>query len=268
MPIARLKDIDLYYEVHGEGEPLLLIAGLASDCQSWQLVINGLSKQFKLIIFDNRGIGRSSSVELPYTIKHLADDINELLNYLNIEAAHILGHSMGGFIAQELAINYPHRIYKLILESTAPFSSKRNNYLFENMLKALESGIDYDLWIRNFLFWIYTPKLLNNKRNIENLVQFVMENPYPQSNRSFQQQIEATSNFNSTERLYKVEAETLVLIGEEDILIKPKESELLYQGISRATYPVYIEKAAHANHNENPKAFIHAVISFIYKYVR
>lgn len=268
MPVAQVNNINIYYEIHGEGEPLVLVAGLGSDSQSWQFVINDLSNHFQTIIFDNRGVGRSDSPSPPYSIEDMATDLLKLLDYLNIERMHILGHSMGGFIAQEFAIKYPERVRKLILESTAPISSKRNNFLFNNLYKAWKSGMDMELWLQQFLFWIFSTKTMENEKFISSYVKYTLDYPYPQSIEGFHGQIKAIEEFDARNKLHKIQSETLIMIGEEDILIKPKEAELLYQGISRSSYPTYIEKAAHSIHSEASKSFTNSVLGFLYKYVR
>ena len=150
MPIARINNIDCYYEIHGNGSPLVLIAGLASDSQSWQPVLGRLTKHFKVIIFDNRGIGRTRYPQESFQISTLAQDTVCLLEHLAIEKADILGHSMGGYIAQEIAIEYPQKVNRLILVSTRAASSLRTKSIFTEMLKILESGKNYDLFIRKF----------------------------------------------------------------------------------------------------------------------
>lgn len=268
MPTAQVNKINIYYEVHGEGEPLVLIAGLGSDSQSWQFVINSISKHFQVIILDNRGVGRSDSSAPPYSIKNMAKDIVSLMDYLKLDAAHILGHSMGGYIAQEIAINYPDRVLKLILESTAPFSSARNNILFDTFFRSWKSGMDMELWLRQFLFWLFTPKTFQNEKFINSYIKYTLDYPYPQSIEGFHGQVQAIAGFNSTDSLHKIQSETLIIIGEEDILIRPKEADLLYQGISRASYPTYMENAAHNIHGEASKNFTNSVLGFLYKYVR
>ena len=114
MPTVRVGDINMYYEIHGKGEPLLLIMGLGSDLTSWIFQIPEFSKKYRVIAFDNRGVGRSDAPDVPYSTAMMADDTTGLLDALGIERAHILGLSMGGFIAQELALKYPQRVKSLI----------------------------------------------------------------------------------------------------------------------------------------------------------
>jgi len=118
MPAAKIDGINMAYDVSGHGEPLVMIMGLGGTRQSWVFQKRTFSKHFKVITFDSRGMGKSDKPSETFTIKTMADDTIELMNHLNIDKAHILGVSHGGRVAQEVAINYPDRIIKLVLAST------------------------------------------------------------------------------------------------------------------------------------------------------
>jgi pimeloyl-ACP methyl ester carboxylesterase len=268
MPLTKINNTEIYYESHGEGDPLILIAGLASDCQTWQFVINTLSNHFRTIIFDNRGVGRSGTPAAPYCIEDMAEDVVGLMDYLDIPSAHILGHSMGGYIAQQFAISYPERVKKLVLENTSPNSSIRNNILFKNLYLSWKSGIDMEIWLSQFFLWILSQRSIVDERFFNSIIKYTLDYPYPQQLEGFLGQINAIENFNAEKKLSKIVAETLIIIGEEDILIRPKEAELLYQGITRASYPNYVERTGHSIHLESPKIFGNSVLGFLYKYVR
>ncbi len=268
MPIAKLDHIKLYYEVHGKGEPLLMLTDLADDIQTWQFIISNLSKHFQLILVDNRGSGRSDTPNTEYSIEQFADDSIALLDFLNISQAHLLGHGMGGFIAQEIAIRHPERVLKLVLECTAPYSTIRNNQLYRIFEELIENEIDKALWYKTFYYWLYSHKFLMDFEFMDALIQFNLNYPHAQSIIGFKRQIEAVSKFDSRTQLSKITAETLVIIGEEDILVRAKDAEKLYQGITMASYPIFIENCAHTIHNEDPKTFVHTILGFLYKYIR
>ena len=118
MPKIQSNGIELYYEVHGEGRPLVLISGLGYSSWQWHKMVPFLAEHFQVIIFDNRGVGESDKLEGPYSAQLLAADTVGLLDALGLEKAIIAGHSMGGFIAQAIALDYPQRVEKLILCST------------------------------------------------------------------------------------------------------------------------------------------------------
>ncbi|HVN17023.1 MAG TPA: alpha/beta hydrolase, partial [Anaerolineales bacterium] len=118
MPKITSNGIGLYYEIHGSGRPLVLISGLGYSLWQWHRMVPLLAKHFQVITFDNRGVGQSDKPAGPYSAQMLAADVVGLLDALHIEKAIIAGHSMGGFIAQALALGFPERVEKLILCST------------------------------------------------------------------------------------------------------------------------------------------------------
>lgn len=118
MPKAKIGEIQIYYEEYGEGPPLIMILGLGQDTATWEFQITEFSKQFRLIVLDNRDSGKSSRCSETYTTETMARDTLGLMDYLGIERSHLLGTSMGGMIAQHVALMAPERVISLILAST------------------------------------------------------------------------------------------------------------------------------------------------------
>src|SRR4029077_10122354 len=110
MTTAKFDSIELYYEEHGRGDPLLLIMGLAADSTAWIFQVPDFARRYRTITFDNRGVGRSSKPPGPYTIHEMADDAVALLDALDVRRAHVVGVSMGGMIAQEIVLRHPSRV--------------------------------------------------------------------------------------------------------------------------------------------------------------
>lgn len=133
MSVIQVNGIDLYYNIQGpsENESLLLIAGFDSDSSTWATMMRSLVKQYQVLRFDNRGVGQSEAPDSPYSIKQMAADAAALLDYLSISQVHVAGHSMGGQIAQELALAYPEKIQSLILLS----SWARGDEKFNSLIK-------------------------------------------------------------------------------------------------------------------------------------
>ncbi len=262
MPKAKLKDLTLYYEIHGKSFPILLMAGLGSDSSSWLGVTRKLSKNFQIIVFDNRGSGRSEIPEEKYSIRQMADDAIRLLDYLNIKKCHVIGHSMGGYIAQELAINYPERVDKLILESTSFVSSKRNNTLFLDFYKELQREKNLEAWIRRWTQLLFSPKCLTRKTFIETFVKNGANYPYAQQTSGFKGQIEAIASFDTRKRMGRIKAKTLVIEGKEDMLIFSKEAEALAKNIPGSIFKS-LKDTAHCIHIESPDLFVKVVMKFL-----
>lgn len=261
MPTVRIKNIDCYYEIHGNARPLILISGLASDSQSWQPILDDLARHFKVVIFDNRGTGRTRYPPEIFQISTLAFDTVCLLDELGIEKADILGHSMGGCIAQEIAIEYPERVNKLILANTCASLSSKNKLLFGSLLKTLESG-NYELFIREFFRLIFTPEYLGNKEKIESAVRFFLDWPFPVTAEGFRLQLEALNNFNSQDRLGKIRSEALLMTGRKDILVTPEETQLLADKIP-SVKPLCLENTAHSLQVEQPRFFVDCITKFL-----
>lgn len=262
MPKIKLGNLVFYYEVNGRGEPLLLIAGLGSDSSSWAGVVEMFSARFRTVVFDNRGTGRSDIMRKPYTIRRMADDAVRLLDHLKIERAHVIGHSMGGYIAQEIAINYPGSVNKLILESTASVSSKRNNALFFEFSKKLREKEDFEEWIRTWTFWLFSPKRFDDGTFVSTFIRKAAEYPYPASVEGFKAQTESIAKFDSRGRLSAIKAKTLIIGGEDDILIRPDETGALAKQI-RGSVIKMIKGSAHYVHIENPALFTKITADFL-----
>jgi pimeloyl-ACP methyl ester carboxylesterase len=145
MPTATLPTgIDLYYEVHGQGEPLVLIPATGFSAEVWQpYQVPGLSKDLRVIIFDQRGTGRSSTPKGVYAIEQMAADTVALLNHLGIEQAHILGHSMGGRIGLAMALDFPGRVKSLILAASGSGPAARTG---DECIPGLPYHLVYD-WV-------------------------------------------------------------------------------------------------------------------------
>ena len=262
MPIAKLKDISIYYEVYGKGVPLLLIGGLGSDSASWFAVVNDFSKYFQTIVFDNRGCGRSDSPNEAYSVSSMAEDTIKLLDFLKINKTHIIGHSMGGYIAQELAIKYPERVDKLILASSAPISSKRNNIFFKDIYNQIEREGRCEHLIRRWTFWLFTPKLFEDSKFMDMFITNSMKYPYSQKPEGFKNQVEAIISFDARDKIKNIKAKTLILEGKYDILITPEEAEILAQSIRGSTYQL-LDGVAHCIQIENPKLFTDTALRFL-----
>jgi 3-oxoadipate enol-lactonase len=261
MAIAKINDIECYYEVHGSGRPLLLIEGLSSDSQTWQLVLDRLKEHFKVIIFDNRGVGRTKDSGKPFDIAIMAKDAVMLLEHLGIEDADVLGHSMGGYIAQEIAITYPAKVKKLILQSTATHTSERNKLLFLDLVEIYENDASYEALLKEFMVWILTPEYFNDKQKTKQFIEYAMNYSYRQTPEDFKRQVEAYLGYSSLNRADNIQAETLVISGKKDILITPEESNLLASKIQNATIK-YIANAAHSIQVEAPEELADEICAF------
>jgi len=262
MPRVNLDTISLYYETHGKGHPVLLISGLNADNASWADVCGRLAKRFRVIVFDNRGSGRSDMPDIKYPIREMADDAIALLDHLRIKKCHVIGHSMGGYIAQELAIHYPKRVWKLVLEATASVSSARNIALFNDLLSSFEKDHDNEALMRSWTCWSFSPKTFERKNHIATFIKNASAYPYLQSAEGFRSQIGAIASFNASSEVKRIKARTFVIAGKDDILIYPAESMKLARGIKGSVFEE-LKDTGHCVHVENPDVFTSKVIRFL-----
>src|SRR5439155_1020798 len=228
MATATVDSIELYYEEHGRGDPLLLIMGLAADSTAWMFQVPDFAERYRTITFDNRGVGRSSKPPGPYTIHQMADDAAGLLDALRVARAHVLGVSMGGMIAQELALRHPERVRGLVLACTYPepdveVERQREFGMTQFGGTVTASGeirIDLSALDPLMFFQHLLPRVFNQSfidRELPRLMQvFSGALQYGFSMEAILGQVEAVMGHRATDRLHLIEAPTLVITGDAD----------------------------------------------------
>lgn len=264
MPNVKVNDINIYYEIHGEGFPLLMIRGLSSDVYRWPLsLVKEISKHFKVVLFDNRGAGRTDKPDIEYSIKMMAADTTGLMNVLNIEKAHILGYSMGGSIGQEIALDYPEKVKKLILCS-AGCGGPKSVPASEEVRKGLASnreGLSDEELLRNWLPIYFTESFIqNNPDEVEKYIRRSLLAPIPPY--AYRRQLMAAFSFNSYERLKDIKTPTLVLSGKEDILVPHENSILLAENIPGARLSL-LDNLGHGLFTPDPLLIAKIIIEFL-----
>lgn len=247
MPKAKVNDIQIYYEVHGEGFPLTMIMGLGGNIDWWdRRMIREISGKFKTFLFDNRGAGRTDVSDRKYTIKLFADDTAGLMDDLGISKAHVLGFSMGGMIAQELVLNYPEKVEKLVLCSTNCGGTKSvpTSENVMGMLMADRSAVSLEEIARMTIPLLLTEDFIKKNPDFAELTtQQVLKAPI--SNEAFTRQLNAIMEFDTFDRLPQIRVPTLILHGRHDLLVPSKNGSIMAEAIPNARL-VYLEKSAHA----------------------
>ncbi|MGH7233879.1 MAG: alpha/beta fold hydrolase [Candidatus Saccharimonadales bacterium] len=201
MPLVRVDDINLYYEVRGEGSPLVLILGLGSDMSEYGSIIDPLAEHFRVIAFDNRGAGRTDKPTSSYSINMMSEDVAGLIKKLGLKQTDVVGISMGGKIALALTLNHPDLVKNLVLACANSSSGKR-------VKMSLPMRLMYPL---HFL------PLLKGK--------------YPQPSYAFKLQRSATLDFDVTQRLPEIKARTVILHGRKDRSAPFERAEVLHKNI-------------------------------------
>ncbi len=261
MGTIETNGVEIYYEIHGSGPTLVLVAGLASDSQSWLPVLGELARRFTVVVYDNRGVGRTTPRDAEIEIPVLADDCVALIDRLGYPEVHLLGHSMGGFIVQDVAARHPDRVDRLILVGTSFKNTKHNDALLSHMADSLDSGADPGAWFRDLFRWIFTARFMEDEAAVAESVRLAVEYPYPQTAEQFRRQVEAVERFRGVEPR-RIRAKTLVMTGEEDLLFPPAEGQALAERLPDAEFSL-IPRAAHSIHMETPAAFVDAVVKYL-----
>ena len=261
MPYVPTRDIITYYEEAGRGEPLVLIRGLGSDLQAWALQVPALAKHFRVITYDNRGAGRTSAPDKPYTIAGMADDLAALLDELSLAKASVLGYSMGGMVAQEFALKYPNKLEKLILLGTSAGLDGYSKVVVQNMINVRRSNMSREQIARSQAPFIYSADLLGDSDRFERAIQATVDNPYGQQDHAFIRQAQAILAFDASARVSGIKAATLVVTNSEDILVPPRNGEALNRAIGGSKL-VSLD-GAHAGVTELPNEHNAAFLEFL-----
>jgi 3-oxoadipate enol-lactonase len=258
MPIAKINGLNINYQVEGQGESLVMITGFTANVQTWMFQIPTFKKRFQVITFDNRGSGKSSKPDGPYSVKMMAEDTVALMDILGVEKAHILGFSLGGSIAQEIAINFPERVNKLILVGS--WSNKDD--ISTGMTPELRGVMQLpaqripdsvmSLAINHKFYRIIFLPLINmiNRRMGAAAYSGILG------------QRDACLGHNTSDRLNRIKVPTLVMVGTQDRCIKPASSEELAKQIPGAKL-LKIDNASHTVFLEMSRRFNREVLSFL-----
>jgi 3-oxoadipate enol-lactonase len=274
MSTATVGSLELYYEEHGAGEPLLLIMGLAADSTAWMFQVPEFAAKYRTIVFDNRGVGRSSKPAGPYTVHEMADDAAGLLDVLHVARAHVVGVSMGGMIAQELALRHPERVHGLVLACTYPEPDadieRNRRFSVQQLGGSITEGGDVQIdlkainpmdFLQQLLPMVFNQAFIANE--LPKLLQvFSGALQYGFSMEAILGQVGAVMSHKATDRLGRITAPTLVITGDADRLIPPANSDILAKGIPGAKL-VKIPGGSHGFNFETPEIFNRAVLEFL-----
>jgi pimeloyl-ACP methyl ester carboxylesterase len=261
MPQVQVNNTTLFYQEIGSGEPLLLIAGFACDHTIWGEVAVQLSSHYRVISMDNRGTGQSTGADRAVTIRQMADDAAGLLAALGLSEVHIAGHSMGGLIAQELALSQPKLVHSLSLVSSCAQTDARGRAVLD-LWGELPMLVDPVTMTRILLPWMYTSGFYSRPGAIDKLMSLIMAHPYPPSADAIYGQSRAISSCTTIDRLGQITCPTLVLAGSDDILLPVGSSKILARGITGAEL-VILEKTGHVLLIETPEAVAKAMLEFL-----
>ncbi len=261
MPYIKLNTLNFYYEVEGTGFPLVLLSGLACDSTHWNFVKPFLTQHFQVITFDNRSVGRSETPSTSYTLGEMAKDVVCFLDYLHLSKVHILGHSMGGAIAQIISHQYSGYVERLIISHSFAKIKPRGFFWMQHCASLYDAQKNIEETVPVVTPWIFSNNFFENPKRVEELLMLKKNDPYPQSACGFRQQIEAIKTFNSSAWIHEISLPTCVIAGKEDILTPADQSYYLHQQIQNSH--LILQEGAHAPMFEMPEAYAEDVRRFL-----
>jgi pimeloyl-ACP methyl ester carboxylesterase len=258
MQRIRAGDADIAFDVTGVGDPLLLIMGLGADSKMWMLQTPTFSERLRCITFDNRGVGESSIPEGPYSTEQMAGDALAVLDALDVERAHVLGISLGGAIAQQVALKAPERVRSLVLAATW---AEQNAYTARMArVGRIIADIGHDALVRASMLWLFSPEvLIDNPKFVDDVEALALQfAPDPQA---FLRQLDAVEGHDTSAGLPQLDVPTRVLVARHDIMVPPELGRRVAALIPAAE--LLELDGAHAFNFESVEAFNQAVLEFV-----
>jgi pimeloyl-ACP methyl ester carboxylesterase len=262
VPTVTSNDIELFYRDDGKGQPVIFIQGLGVDHRGWGGVTRPLAKRFRCISYDSRDVGRSSNADASYDVLDMVADAIGLLDALGITQADIVGTSMGGVIAQEIAIRHPESVRRLVLLTTYTSGDPRGSAIFEGqaLLRRTLSREDYC----RATFWsVYSHQDYRRDDGfIEQMISRTADNDLWQPQEAYERHVRAVTSANTEGRLEQISAPTLILAGAEDILTPMRFSQRLASDIPNNRLEI-IEGAGHGMVWSHPDVVVDHVSKFL-----
>jgi pimeloyl-ACP methyl ester carboxylesterase len=264
MTKTNVGGFNLHYEDTGAGQPLVLIPGLSCDHTVFaQTQVPAFAAAgYRCVSIDNRDVGQSDSSPVDqYSLRDMAADVAAIIRGLGLGPAHVLGWSMGGMIAQELALNHADCVSTLTLYAADAGRNPRLKAWLESMI-LIRSRTTLTEFMTCVCPWMFNPRFFGIVGAVEGVIAMAAANPYPQPPDAFARQSRAIINHDAVERLVTIRVPTHVIAGEDDIVILPDQSRVLAQGIPGARFTV-LRGVGHCAVWEDTASFNQAVIDFL-----
>ncbi len=269
IPIFKYDDIEINYIIEGVGEPLVLIQGANSRLEAWTYQIEFFKNKMTIIAFDNRGAGKSSRPDYPYTMDMFVEDTKSLLDHLNIlDTIHLCGISLGGEIAQAFVLKYPERVKTLILLTTEP---NIDPIKFDQTIKVYHEmdKMNFDQKYQIIFPILYSNafkrKVRRDKKLEEQLkkeMNFMFTTEYAPQVKDLINQFKALAEFDTRNSLHKITQPTLIIVGSKDVRNPPERSKLIHEKIPNSKLEI-IENLKHGLTVEAPEIVNTLIWDFI-----
>jgi pimeloyl-ACP methyl ester carboxylesterase len=258
VPRLRVGAVELAYDEVGDGEALVFLSGTSLDRTVWGPQVAAFADRYRCITLDNRDVGESTQMTGGYTPRDMAADVDGLLAALDLPAAHVVGHSLGGAVAQELALASPDRVRTLTLVGSWARNDEYTRALFRTW-KRLRTTLEPAAFLEAILLTGVGHTFLNGI-GVDAMVQLFLAAPHPQSAEAYCRQVDADLAHDTADRLGKIQPPTLVIAGDEDKIFPPHHPRQLADGIGAEL--LMIAGVGHSPAIENPAVVNAALDTF------
>jgi 3-oxoadipate enol-lactonase len=262
MPKIKANHINLYYEMYGQGDPIIFVAGFNTDHHGWDSIINDYAKSHQVIVFDNRGAGQSDCPDIPYTIEMMADDVTALCDALNLSSCHFIGASMGVGTILNLAYRYPDRCKSLVLSNGFIKIDPKFALFAQTRLELLRAGVDPKLVSKLSWSWVFSTAFLNQPGMLHDLQKNLDESPLSTSTVGYSHQLNALLFLDSSSWLKQIKVPTLVIGSDQDLIVSEKDIRAIADNIYQARYHCF-KDVGHLPHVEATEQFNQVVKAFL-----
>lgn len=262
MPYLAVGKDKFYYETQGSGPPLILISGYACDLSCWGFVKEALASHFQLVLFDNRGVGRTEESDEHFTLEKMAEDVICIAEALKLKKPAVLGHSMGGSIVQILGHRFKEKIGKTIISQSVVKLIPAARATLEAQLHLLQDQVQMKRIAELVIPWLFSDPLIENPAFCQEFIRLQVENPIPLRPQGLIKQYEALIQFDSRPWYHKIETAPLILAGDQDRLCPLSSAQEMAACIPHARLHVF-EGVGHIAHIERPQEFCQVVHSYL-----